>query len=272
MMKRLNSLRIFVRTLAMSIDGLMWSMMIMALIILAAAMLMVQLSISVIEDEAQTKEMRAWVYRYFGSTMKASYTMFEATFSAKWAMHLARPLIEDINPWFSLFWIIYTVLINFAVTRIVSALFLRQTMALAQVDAERAAVEKMRQKDKVAATLRRIFEVGDTSGDGVIDRGEFEAMMTKPDVRRMFTQLDMELEEAWMLFDLLSEDDGVADQEEFLSGALRLKANARTIDLIQVLHELMVAKRSINILKQGIEHVAYIVNPKSPWKAARAGA
>eukprot|EP00413_Alexandrium_margalefii_P050011 CAMPEP_0204611630 /NCGR_PEP_ID=MMETSP0661-20131031/62118_1 /ASSEMBLY_ACC=CAM_ASM_000606 /TAXON_ID=109239 /ORGANISM="Alexandrium margalefi, Strain AMGDE01CS-322" /LENGTH=201 /DNA_ID=CAMNT_0051623475 /DNA_START=14 /DNA_END=619 /DNA_ORIENTATION=+ len=194
--------------------------------------------------------------------------MFEATFSAKWATHLARPLIEDISPWFSLFWIIYIVLINFAVTRIVAALFLRQTMALAQVDAERTTIETMRQKDKVAATLRRIFAVGDTSGDGVITRSEWEAMIVNPDVCQMFAQLHIEPDEARMLFNLLSEDDNVADQEEFLSGALHLKANARTIDTIQVLHELMVTKRSIDTLKQGIEQVASTLNPQSPWNAA----
>jgi len=268
LMSSLSALRVLLKTITMSIDSLVWSMAVVGFIILAAAMLMFQLCVSFVEDDAQTSSARHWVYVHYGSAFRASYSMFEATFSAKWATHLARPLIEDVNPWFSVFWVVYIIAVNFAVTRIVASLFLRQAMSLANVDAERLCRDKMRQKDKIAATLRGIFEVGDTSGDGQLDRGEFERMMEKPEIVKMFAQLEMEPEEAWMLFDLISQDDNVADQEEFLSGALHLKANARTIDTIQVLHELMVTKRSIDTLKQGIEQVASTLNPQSPWNAA----
>ena len=47
------------------------------------------------------------------------------------------------------------------------------------------------------------------------------------------------------LFNLLSDDDGMADYEEFLSGAMKMKNSARCIDAIEILHEQMIAKRHL---------------------------
>ena len=39
------------------------------------------------------------------------------------------------------------------------------------------------------------------------------------------------------LFGVLSADDDEADYHEFLSGALKMKGSARTIDAVQILHQ-----------------------------------
>jgi len=269
LMSSLSALRVLLKTITMSIDSLVWSMAVVGFIILAAAMLMFQLCVSFVEDDAQTSSARHWVYVHYGSAFRASYTMFEATFSAKWATHLARPLYDDISGWYSIFWIGYTVVVNFAIMRVIAALFLKQTMAVAAIDSERMALEKMKERDKVVGTLREIFNKGDQMGDGVLHRWEFEEMMEDPDVLHMFESLELEPIEVFMLFNLLSEDDGVADQEEFLAGAMKLKHTARTVDMIQVLHSQTVARRHIEELKDGLERIDAVLHPGNPWKAKR---
>ena len=57
------------------------------------------------------------------------------------------------------------VLVNFTVMRVVSALFLKQTMAIAHIDEERLAMAKMKEHAVFAAELRMIFEEAD-GGEG----------------------------------------------------------------------------------------------------------
>lgn len=253
LMGMFSSLHLLVNTIRMSLGSLCWSMAVVGFIIFVSGMLMVQFTNEFIADETQKWEARHWVFLHFGSATRAIYTMFEATFSGKWATILSRPMIENVSGWFSLFWIVYTVLINFAAMRIMSALFVKQTMDVAKIDAERAAYIRMEEREKVLVTLRNIFRLGDTSGDGFLHKEEFEAMMEKQEVLDMFQEIELAAPELSLLFNLLSEDDGAADQDEFLFGALHLKNPVQTMDIIQVLHEQMVMKRAMKGVREDLQ-------------------
>merc|ERR1719482_727771 len=95
------------------------------------------------------------------------WTMFEATFTTSWTQP-ARNVIEDVSAGFGIFWIIYIVVVNFAVMRVTAALFLKQTLAVAAADAEKMVMAKMKEREKYAEAIRAIFVEADTSGDGVI--------------------------------------------------------------------------------------------------------
>lgn len=269
LMGMFSALRVLVKTLATSWDSLLWSMVVVGFIVVAAAMLMVQLVSDVIADPEQSEDLRTWCFKYYGSMFRASYTMFEATFSGVWATSLSRPLVEEVHSAFSLFWLLYIITVNFAVMRVIAALFLKQTMDVARIDAERMAYAKMQERESVLETLREIFQMGDTEGDGVLHRWEFEQMMEVNKVVRRFKSIELEAPELLTLFNLLSEDDGVVDQEEFIAGCLKLRNNVRTVDMIQVIHEQMLLRRSIEQVKEGIERMDTVLHPKSPWKARR---
>merc|ERR1711957_907965 len=97
------------------------------------------------------------------------------------------------------------------------------------------AMEKMKNKERYAGLLAEIFRIGDSSGDGAIDAVEFKRMMREEKVLSVFEQLELEVPEVKMLFDVLSDEDGEADYEEFLAAAVKMKNSARCIDTIQIL-------------------------------------
>merc|ERR1719382_253423 len=104
-----------------------------------------------------------WMYMYYGTPRRSLWTFFELTFSGGWPNY-ARRLVEEVNSWFALFWAVYVFLVIFAMTRIVSALFLKDTLQAAADD-----VEKQTQRK-----LCNVFAAADTSGDGKITLDEFE--------------------------------------------------------------------------------------------------
>jgi len=159
--------------------------------------------------------------------------MFECAFTGRWPIY-ANPMVEDINPCLAAFWTWWVVLVNFALTRVVGALFLKATLAEASIDKDKQAMEALKDKHKTATIVRSLFREADTSGDGVIDREEFTTMLQNPDIERLLKQLDISPDEAEALFSVLSADDGYIDYGEFLTAALKMKSSAKTMDAIQL--------------------------------------
>merc|ERR1719327_2559770 len=110
-------------------------------------------------------------------------------------------------------------------------------MMVAGQDAEKMAMVQMKQREHFAERMRELFKEADESGDGQIDADEFVNMLQKPVVGAIFRDLGLEVDEVVALFHLVADDDGLADYKEFLEGTLKMKSSARTIDVIQILHE-----------------------------------
>lgn len=126
----LREMRVLVRTIMLSMRSVVWSVLLIGGIIVAAGVLMVQLASPFIVDTSVGMDQRKWLFQMFGTTSRSVYTMFESTFTGGWRVY-TRPVFEDYSAAFALFWVPYIVCVNFAVMRVVAALFLKQTMAIA---------------------------------------------------------------------------------------------------------------------------------------------
>lgn len=225
---------------------MIWSVVLLGIIIFAGGVIMAQLAFDVLDDPDADigPDMQSWLWKSFGTAGAAIYTIFECTFTARWAL-FARPLIEEVSYHFAVFWIFWVIGVNFLTMRVVSALFLKHTLAVAAVDEERMAMETMKKRQKFAGYIRDIFIRADSSGDGAISAEEFAIMIKDNEVVRMFAELDLEEDEVTALFGVLCSDDGVADYEEFLAGALKMKGSARIIDSVQVMYMQMKISRDV---------------------------
>jgi len=188
-----------------------------------------------IENSDHDYELRVWTLEKFGSPFAAGWTLFEATFTGSWVKDSQR-LIHEVSYAWVFFWIFYVVTVNFAITRVIAAMFLKQTMAIAAADADQVAMDAMKQKTQFAEKLKNIFKTADTTGDGMINAEEFLEMISNPEVMESFHKMELELEEVGVLFKIIAGDDGEADYEEFLAGALKMKSSVRSIDTIQLIH------------------------------------
>ena len=181
--------------------------------------------------------MRSEVFDHYGTALKASYSVFEATFAGSWPL-LSRPLITYVSEWYCLFWIAYQVVIGFAVMRVIGTLFLNETIRAANSDGEAEVLRKIKEKEAFSEKVHQFFTAADASGDGRLSYEELEAALQEPGVEAWLKALELEIHEAYTLFTLLDDDlDGEVSYEEFLHSALRLKGNARAIDSIMIMHE-----------------------------------
>lgn len=201
-------------------------------------------------DTGKRKE----VYHLYGSPARAMYTMFEATLSGCWPNY-ARILIEDISAWYAVFFIVYVTVVVFAIIRVITALFLKETLSNANDDAEMMIRDQMTRKKAYLSKLAETFEAFDSTGDGSIAWDQFQQLLANPKVKAYLAVLDLEVHESSTLFDLLDDGDGSITYGEFLDGVLRVKGQARSIDLISVQHQCNAIIKALASMQDSWEEV-----------------
>jgi Ca2+-binding EF-hand superfamily protein len=172
----------------------------------------------------------------YGTSSKAVYTLFEVTLSGCWPNY-ARLLIEDVSALYVIFFILYIMCVVFALIRIITALFLKDTMDQANGDMAVQVELKKNQKAAFEDKLLQLFEEADTSGDGSLSFEEFATIFENPSVVAWCSSIDIEINEIHALFELLDDGDGKISVYEFVHSMSRLKGNASSQDVVAILHD-----------------------------------
>lgn len=271
------NLRVLVGAVAASFLALFWSMVLLTVVMLIAALSLSQLLGPSIRDEHKlTLPVREWVYRYYGTPARALYTVFEMTFSGCWPNY-ARVLVEDVSSLYVIFFAIYIAGVVFALTRIITAIFLKDTMAIANNDADMQIQMKIKEKRTYATKLQQFFEEIDTSGDGYVNETEFETMLKHPRASAYLACLEIDASESRHLFHILDGGKGIVSSDDFVRGSLRLKGYARAQDqvmLMQELHHVLKAVELIQTATSGMHADLRMLNgsKKDSAPAVRSGA
>lgn len=256
-----TELRVLVRALITSFQGLVWSFLLLGGVIIGSGIFLFQISAVYVEDRSHPMSNRQWAYENFGSATLSILAMWEATFTGSW-FRFSRRMIMDVNGYTAIFWIVYVLSINFGTMRLIGALFLKQTLAVAASDREKLTMIKLKEKQKFAHMIREVFMEADKSGDGKISPREFEEMLNDVHVGQCFEHLELEVAEVATLFQLLASDDGQADYEEFLEGALKLKSSAKTIDVIQLMHLNQTTHKKLGMIYDAVCNMAMFIGKK----------
>lgn len=116
--------------------------------------------------------------------------------------------------------------------RVISAVFLKDTLEAAQSDAEQLVVERMHKRAAYIEQLEGVFRAIDVTGTGMIGEERLSEILVNPRVKAYFQTIDLDLHEGTALFHLLANGEGEVTLDEFISGILRCKGPARAIDQV----------------------------------------
>mmetsp|Transcript_58652 Transcript_58652/g.137229 ORF Transcript_58652/g.137229 Transcript_58652/m.137229 type:complete len:657 (+) Transcript_58652:32-2002(+) len=255
-------LRVLASTFLASIGALFWSMILLMILKFIGGLLLAQSLHSFILDEQEDMVDRVWMFDYYGSAWKAVYSMFELTHSGGWPNY-ARPVVEKVSIWYAWFFMSYVTLVIFAIIRIITAIFLKETLATAAGDAALAVQEKVRSKEKYVSSLEDIFLEADDDGNGVITRAEMDRAVSNPVVLHYLSILEIEVHEVEPLFDLLDDGDGQVTIKEFCQGIMRLKGQARSLDVISIMHDANIIMTQCREVKRSLSHIEEVLGVSS---------
>merc|ERR1719253_783301 len=181
-------------------------------------------------------KMRLWCEHHYGNAMKALWTMFMITMSGGWPAWVS-PLVHEVSIGYAFLFGTYVTLVVFAVIRVITALFLKETLAQAAKDADQLFKERIKKKGATVAKLTDIFHLADINQDKVLCEQEFNKALHDPTIVKLFYELEMEPAELEGIFYLLDDGNLEVELDEFLSGIMKMKGLSRATDLLILQHD-----------------------------------
>lgn len=150
-----------------------------------------------------------------------------------------------------------------AMLNIVAAVFIRTAFVRSENDRHFMIQKEIDAKQNYLETMRDVFAELDEDKDGKIFFEELEGHLHKPEVGAYFSKLGVDVNEVGKLFLLLDEDgSGCIDMDEFMFGCLRLKGEAKSLDLAILHREVQtVSQQMDDVLQACSDRVALPMQP-----------
>uniref|UniRef100_A0A7S2GDT6 EF-hand domain-containing protein n=1 Tax=Alexandrium andersonii TaxID=327968 RepID=A0A7S2GDT6_9DINO len=176
-------------------------------------------------------------------------TMGEITLG-NWAPP-SRRLMANISQWWGLFILIYRCVLCLALVNVTNAVFIAETNRVA-LDNDVAMMRKRKTGAKNAKLLEDVFQELDESGDGFVSVKDMTARIQDERMRKVFSHMDLEVEEVSELLFMMSDGKKQIDKDQFIKGILALKGDARSSGQTKLL---LIAQAMAETLDRVHEHV-----------------
>lgn len=213
-----------------SMCSLLWALLLLIMVIYVFA-IWFTLQASDFLKEGRNDYMATEVHRQFGSLGRTVYSLVQAMLGGvSWGVVSDALFAVD---WFTaglfFFYISFCVL---AVLNIITGVFVDNAFETARMQREFLVQKEMELREKYIVSMRALFEQMDADHSGSITLDEVQASFEDSRVQCYFQALGLDPEDLERLFMLLDDDkSGELNLDEFLSGCLRLKGQARSIDV-----------------------------------------
>jgi len=219
------------RTIVSSIIGAMrslgWTIVLMLLMVYVVAVFFTQqLNNHFLDaDAVHTSDADQVLKKYFGTLDRTILSLYQAVSGGIDWDTLMDPLVMEVNVWMGVAFVVYVAFILLAILNVVTGVFVQTALQSAKQEEDKFMTNQI-------INLFHLKPDGSThlSADDV---GEVLK------ISKDWQHIDVDPEEARFLFQLLDiNNKGLVAIEEFLSGCLRLKGEAKSIDVLTVMQEM----------------------------------
>jgi len=188
----------------------------------------------------------------FGSVSRSMYTLFQLITTEGWADVARASMVLEPMIW--IFFVLFMSLTTFAIMNVVTAVIVENTL-LQALDLRQDVMKKLEdEKTQAMNKIFDVFEIADTDGDRTLNKEEFLIALEKPEVKLLLHDVEIDLRNAGILFDILDYDQsGTLDAAEFLDGCMRARGEARAKDVLALQCDLY---RTQRYLKDAVERLS----------------
>lgn len=240
LLRFLSELRVLVNLIMRTLKQLFWLVMLLLIILYVFAILFTQGVYDAMHDGAHDPDDPDMVVlkKYFGSLLTSAQTLFGSlTGGIEW-YKIMGPL-SHMSIFLMLLFLFYILFGTFSILNIITGVFVDGAIQRSSQERD-LKLEKQREERAMYVTmLLDLLEEIDVEGEGVISRETLEDAFQDERVKHYFSILDIDVTDSNYLFDMLDLDrSGEVDMEEFVSGCLRLKGAAKSIDIHTLMFEI----------------------------------
>lgn len=256
--KVLKELHLLMACILRSLRALMWSLVMMAVILYMFSLVFVQQATAYLgQDPDQQEELTIeGLSLAFGSVEYSIMTLFQTLFGGDdWAKF--QMLLRAAGPLGEAMYIFFIAFANIALLNILTGIFVENALKLAQPNFFEKAAEHHRDLVEQAKVLEELCCEWDTDGNGLLSFKEFVDMVSHPKVRMYLDYLGLEVPSLEMFFGLLADDTGQVNVDTFVTACMRLRGDAKSIDMKQLSLEIRLGKllrKDVKAIKKALTH------------------
>jgi len=259
-LKFFRELRMMITSILRSAKSLIWVFLILSVLFYIFGISLVQGVVAFCDSQDKWESSDTAALRdSFGSLDRSFLALFEAMSGGiSWG-----ELLDSLKPLpviYSIIFLTYVAFAIFGVVNIVTGVFVENAMQSGIFDRDTLVQEEMLEKEQYVERIKVCFEELDIDKNGCIGLDEFKEAVSDSKMVALINALGLDITDVQSLFILLDRDQsGSIDIEEFLVGCLRLKGEARSLDIAKMQIE-------VEFLVHAVDNIA------SNVKAIRLGA
>eukprot|EP00439_Symbiodinium_sp_Y106_P040441 s3410_g4.t4 len=236
------ALRTLISSIIYTLKSLVWAMILLCLIVYVFAVLFTQAAGDFLLLDGATllepaPEMATSKTRFFGSLHASMLALFMSIAGGVSWVEVVGELQLLSTGWVFVF-IFYIAFTYFAVLNVVTGVFCQSAIDSAQNDQTLVLQSIQAEKQANIEKITNLFKAIDIEETGVITYQMLEDQVNSPEVQTYFEAIGLDVWDAWSFFKLLDSDGGGAvELNEFLMGCLRLRGQARSMDVVRVMRD-----------------------------------
>ncbi|CAK0876338.1 unnamed protein product [Prorocentrum cordatum] len=280
MVRVCQSLRVMIFSIFKSLDALFWVLAVLLFFKYIFAMIFMHGTISFVDSYFRgdtgaltPEEMNMWPtpqdhYDYiktsWGSIDRAIITLFESITGGRDWGEVYYSLVK-IGVGYGLLFLVYIYFMVFLVLNVVIGTVVDVTSGVAGRDRDRMVEDEIKALKDYAHDIKAFFQQADADGSGQLSWEEFRTHLEDNRVKAYFQTLNLDIRQAHILFRLLDcNDNGEVGIDEFLDGCLRLRGQAKNLDLHLVIFQLEKLINGTSMISGGARDPNRKTTAKSP--------
>lgn len=254
MVKYVRSLSILIHSIASTLRALIWALLLLVFIMYFFAIVFTQ-AVSehlLIKSDGSTlcgnrvtdQELVICeeLVEFWGSLVRSSFTLFASiTGGIEWEK--VYSLLGEVSEIWLVTFLVFISFSYLAVLNVITGVFCQRAIDTASQDRELKIQDVLQHKEKYTDAVRKqvsmMFQALGCHDGRVPSFEDVQMNLHLPAVQAYFTLLELDVDDAGMLFALLEADSKPnLEFDDFVQGCLKLKGSARSIDMAILMEDL----------------------------------
>merc|ERR550532_483310 len=115
--------------------------------------------------------------------------------------------------------------------------------------------ERTKKSTWIKKALYNVFDEADTNNDGFLTTGELHDFLRHSKVQLWLKELGVDASDQDLFIDLLDDGEDKVNRDAFVCGISRLRGEARSQDLVQVLNNVQRTYCQVKVLSKSMERI-----------------